>query len=119
MVSIGGLSLTLGIIGIAIPILPTTPFIILAAACFSASSPKIYNKLINNKFFGEYIRHYREKTGVRASVKVYTLLFLYATLIVSGILINNLISTIIFSVVGVLVTIHIIMIKTRKKDGHW
>jgi len=45
----------LGAIGIVLPILPTTPFLLAAAACFCKSSTRLYNWLINNKWFGEYI----------------------------------------------------------------
>ena len=57
---IGGIIFTgLGIVGIIFPILPTTPFLLLAAACFAISSERLYNWLLNNKILGLYIRNYK------------------------------------------------------------
>jgi uncharacterized membrane protein YbaN (DUF454 family) len=77
----------LGAIGIVLPILPTTPFLLAAAACFCKSSTRLYNWLINNKWFGEYIRNYKEGKGIPMKTKVVTLTFLWATIGVSTIFI--------------------------------
>mgnify|MGYP001981816466 FL=1 len=62
--SIGFISMTLGLIGIPVPGLPTTPFMILAAACFAKSSQRFYDWIINNRLFGEHVRNYREGNGI-------------------------------------------------------
>jgi len=54
---VGTISLVFGVIGIFLPILPTTPFLLLAAACYARSSERFYNKLMNNKWFGNYIKN--------------------------------------------------------------
>ena len=65
-----GLLLSLiGLIGIIVPGLPTTPIMILAAACFFKSSEKLYNWVINNKYFGNHVRNYREGRGMPRSAK--------------------------------------------------
>tara|TARA_Y100001970_G_C14246929_1_gene868983 strand:+ start:2676 stop:3008 length:333 start_codon:yes stop_codon:yes gene_type:complete len=56
--------MTLGLIGIPVPGLPTTPFMILAAACFAKSSQRFYDWIINNRLFGEHVRNYREGNGI-------------------------------------------------------
>ena len=61
---LGLTSMTLGLIGIPIPGLPTTPFMILAAACFARSSQRFYDWVINNKLFGTHVKSYREGNGI-------------------------------------------------------
>tara|TARA_B100001250_G_scaffold4129_1_gene3539 strand:+ start:190 stop:522 length:333 start_codon:yes stop_codon:yes gene_type:complete len=56
--------MTLGLIGIPVPGLPTTPFMILAAACFARSSQRFYDWVINNKLFGTHVKSYREGNGI-------------------------------------------------------
>jgi uncharacterized membrane protein YbaN (DUF454 family) len=60
----GTLFTGLGIIGIFVPILPTTPFLLLAAACFMRSSERFYHWLINNRILGAYVRDYMEGKGI-------------------------------------------------------
>ena len=55
LIACGFLLLALGAVGIVIPVVPTTPFVLLAAGCFSASSPKAYQFLLRSRFFGPYI----------------------------------------------------------------
>ncbi|MBR5602622.1 MAG: YbaN family protein [Bacteroidales bacterium] len=78
---LGLLSLTLGIIGIFVPLLPTTPFLLLAAACFFKSSKSLYEKLINSKHLGRYIRDYRENKRIPLRAKVFSLSLLWTSLI--------------------------------------
>lgn len=61
----GLLALALGGIGVLLPLLPTTPFVILAAFCFSKSSPRLRNWLLNHRIFGRLIRDW-EATGAIA-----------------------------------------------------
>jgi hypothetical protein len=76
----GTLSLGLGILGIFVPVLPTTPFLLLAAACYARSSQRFYDWLLNNKWFGNYIRNYLQGKGVPLKVKVLTLALLWITI---------------------------------------
>ena len=76
----GLLSLALGIIGIFVPGLPTTPFVLLSAACFSRSSKKLYRWLMNNRWFGSAIRNYREHRAVSMKSKVISLVVLWITI---------------------------------------
>ena len=61
---IGLLSMIVGLIGIPVPGLPTTPLMILAAACFAKSSQRFYDWVINNRMFGEHVKNYREGNGI-------------------------------------------------------
>ncbi len=113
---IGFLCLALGAVGIVVPVLPTTPFVILAAACFSLSSPELTARLEKNRYFGPYINHYRNKTGVPLRHKVSALIFLWAMLSVSMIVVQKFFVTVILCVVGVFVTLHLLLMKTREKS---
>ena len=61
---LGFVIMIIGLIGIIIPGLPTTPLMILAAACFAKSSQKFYDWIINNKLFGHHVKNYREGKGI-------------------------------------------------------
>ncbi len=56
--------MVIGLIGIVVPGLPTTPLMILAAACFAKSSQKFYDWIINNRLFGKHVKNYREGKGI-------------------------------------------------------
>jgi uncharacterized membrane protein YbaN (DUF454 family) len=113
----GTLSLGLGIIGIFIPLLPTTPFLLLAAYCYFRSSKKLYNWLISNKLFGSYIRNYYEGLGIPLKVKLLSISFLWITIGFSTyFIVSNLIIRIILIIIAVGVTAHILTIKTLKEE---
>ena len=69
-ITLGSLFVAIGYIGIFVPGLPTTIFLILAAGCYIRSSKKLYNWLINNKLFGQYIRDYYEGKGMPLKAKI-------------------------------------------------
>src|SRR6056297_725152 len=79
----GVLFLFLGIIGVFIPILPTTPFLLLSAACFARSSKKFYHWLLTNKWFGSYIKNYHEGKGITLPVKIIVITLLWITVLIS------------------------------------
>ena len=113
----GTLSLGLGIIGIFIPLLPTTPFLLITAYCYFRSSKKLYNWLISNKWFGSYIRNYYEGRGIPLNVKILSVSFLWLTIGFSiYFVVKLLIVWIILIIIAIGVTIHILTIKTLKEE---
>lgn len=68
-IALGTLSLALGILGIFLPLLPTTPFLLLTAALYFKSSPRLYNWLLNHKHLGPYIRNFRENKAIPLRAK--------------------------------------------------
>ncbi len=76
----GTLSLALGVLGIFLPLLPTTPFLLLAAACYARSSKRFYHWLMNTPWCGEYIHNYRQGRGIPLKQKVLTILLLWLTI---------------------------------------
>ena len=106
----------LGIIGIFLPLLPTTPFLLLAAACYARSSKRFYNRLLNNKWFGNYIKNYRERKGVPLKAKVLSISFLWIVIGYSAIfVVNAFAARVILLLIAFGVTIHILYIKTLKQ----
>jgi uncharacterized protein len=115
LVSAGTFFLGLGIIGIFLPILPTTPFLLLAAACYARSSKRFYDWLMNNKWFGSYIKNYQEGNGVPLKVKILTISVLWITILLSVFIVQILWVKILLILIAFGVTIHILTIKTYKK----
>ena len=67
--AVGTISVGLGILGVFVPLLPTTPFLLLAAFCFARSSPRFYQQLIGNRWLGDYVQNYRDKRGLPLRIK--------------------------------------------------
>lgn len=80
---LGWLSLGLGVLGVFLPLLPTTPFLLLAAALFAKSSDKLYNWLMNHAVFGKIIRTYREGNPIPLKVKIGALSLFWCTILIS------------------------------------
>lgn len=110
------LSVILGIIGIFVPLLPTTPFLLLAAACFFRSSDFLYNKLITNRFLGFYIQNYRENKAIPIKLKLFSISFLWITILYSiCFVINNIFVRFILAIIAILVSWHILSLRTIKR----
>jgi len=112
----GTISLGLGAVGIFLPILPTTPFLLLSAACYYKGSERMHRWLLNNKLFGSYIRNYKEGKGISKAGKVFTIFLLWIAICFSTLLIaNNYIVQIVLFAIAIAVTIHIITLPTFRK----
>ena len=109
----GVVSLVLGGIGVFLPLLPTTPFVLLAAGCFAGSSPAMHRWLCRSRFFGEYIENYRTNAGVSKSVKVRAIVFLWAGLSLSAAAVHKPLVWMILAVIGICVSTHLLMMKTK------
>ena len=115
----GTFFLVIGSIGIVIPVLPTTPFLILAAACYIRGSERLYHWLLNNRILGEFIRNYREGKGITLRNKVLTTIFLWITISYSAFFIVNIwIVQLILFVIAFAVSIHIIRVPTYRETKH-
>jgi uncharacterized membrane protein YbaN (DUF454 family) len=117
LISIGSISLVLGIFGVLIPLLPTTPFLLLTSFCYIRSSDRLYKWLINHKIFGEYIYNYITYKAVKRSIKISGLIFLWITLVSSMLVVANVHIRIFLFIVGIGVSIHLVKLKTLDKDS--
>jgi uncharacterized membrane protein YbaN (DUF454 family) len=112
----GTFFVALGIIGIFVPVLPTTPFLLLAAVCYARSSRRFYGWLLNNKWFGNYIRNYLERKGIPLKVKVITLALLWITIGTSvAFAVHILVIRLILVLIAIGVSIHVLSIRTLKQ----
>jgi len=104
----------LGIVGVFVPILPTTPFLLLAATCYMRSSKRFYRWLTNNRVFGAYVRNYIEGRGMPVGTKVFTILLLWLAIGLSATFaVQSLVIRIILICVAVGVTVHIVLVRKR------
>nr|WP_302830399.1 YbaN family protein [uncultured Bacteroides sp.] len=78
---LGTLSLILGIIGIFLPLLPTTPFLLLTAALYVRSSPRLYDWLLRQKYLGPYIRNFRENKAIPLKAKIISVALIWITIL--------------------------------------
>ena len=100
----GWLAIVLGVIGIALPLLPTTPFILLAAGCFAKSSPRFHQWLLQHAFFGPLINTYQGDRCLPKDVKIKAIIFIWVTLGISIFLLNILWLRIIIGLLGLVIT---------------
>jgi hypothetical protein len=110
----GSVFVAIGVIGIFVPILPTTVFLLIAAACYNKGSEKFHHWLINNKLLGPYIASYRQKQGIPKSAKIRAIVLLWVTLSISAYVVARWHVTIILLAVAVGVTVFLLTRKTHK-----
>lgn len=109
---IGWFSVALGVIGIFLPVLPTTPFLLLAAACFVRSSRRFYEWLVMHPRLGPWFRDYLEGNGIPLKAKIYTISTMWLSISVSCWLVPLLWARIGMLISATLVTLYILRLKT-------
>ncbi|MCE0811133.1 DUF454 family protein [Buttiauxella sp. A2-C1_F] len=88
LIIIGWLAVVLATLGVVLPLLPTTPFLLLAAWCFAHSSPRFHHWLLYRSWFGSYIRHWQDHRALPPGAKPRALIFIVLTFAVSLYLVN-------------------------------
>ena len=107
----------LGIIGIFLPVMPTTTFLLLAAACFARSSEKFYNQLLNNKYLGKYIKNYLEHRAMPLRAKIVAVIMVNAAIGYSAFFaVQTLWVKILLIIIAISLTVYLISIKTLKEN---
>jgi uncharacterized membrane protein YbaN (DUF454 family) len=117
LIAAGTICLALGAVGIFLPILPTTPFLLLAAACYLRSSERMHEWLLNNRWFGEYIKNYQAGRGIPLKTKIIAISVLWLAIVYSTIFVVNeiLIAQIVLLTIATGVSVHLIRLPTFKK----
>ena len=117
MITGGVICVILGFIGIFLPVLPTTPFLLLAAFLFARSSDRFLHWLLTNRWFGEYIKNYREGRGMPAREKAIAIVSLWVTIILSIVyFIPVWWVRLILLLIAVAVTTHLLRINTYRPE---
>lgn len=117
LVAAGVLSVGLGVAGAVLPLLPTTPFLLLAAACFARSSDRHYEWLMNHRWLGPHVRNYREHRATTRTVKLVTLVLLWASIIYTSVVVTgNWMVRGALLLVAAGVTVHVLSLKAVTGD---
>jgi uncharacterized membrane protein YbaN (DUF454 family) len=104
----GTVSLGLGLVGIFVPLLPTTCFLLLAAWCYARSSPRLYDRLLNARLIGPYLRRYRESRVIPPKVKIAALVMMWITIGYAVITYPNLAVRLTLLAIAIGVTAHLL-----------
>jgi uncharacterized membrane protein YbaN (DUF454 family) len=113
----GSACLALGVLGIFLPILPTTPFLLLAAYCYAHGSQRLYTWLVDRSWVGSIIRNYRSGLGISLKLKVWTILLLWLTIgSTIGFGTFNWWLKVALLIVAISVTIHLVWLKALPSE---
>lgn len=110
---LGTLSLILGIIGIFLPVLPTTPLLLLTAFCYYRGSSRMYDWLMSHPKLGPYIRNFREHRMIPRHVKAYILTMLWLSLLFCAYILHPIWLKCLMIAIAIGVTIHILSYKSE------
>jgi len=112
LISLGSISLGLGIVGILLPVLPTTPFLLLSLACFVNTNKKLYNFILKNRYLAPYVEDFTRGNGIPKKVKIRAILLIWFSIGISSIFFIN--QTLVRLLIWLIASIVSIYIWTRK-----
>ncbi len=108
---LGSISLSIGLLGLLVPLLPTTPFLLASAFCYLKGSRRMYNWMMGNRVFGRHLRNYHEGRSMEKRAKMVSLSFLWATLLATFLILgSDLVIGLVLLTVLVAVTTHIVLL---------
>lgn len=110
--TIGVLAVVLGVIGIFLPLVPTTPFLLLASACFMRGSERLHRQLLANRLFGKAIRDFEEKRAIPLRAKILGMTTMWMSLLFSMYLVQVPWLQITLAAIGVAVSIYLLRLRT-------
>lgn len=114
----GGGLVAVGVLGIFLPLLPTTIFLLGAAACFGKSSPGAYRWLTTNRWFGRYLREYREERGATAGTKLFSIASLWIGIGAAGYFVRAMPwLDVLLVAIAMAVTFHLLSLRTVGRGG--
>jgi hypothetical protein len=111
----GTAALAVGLVGIVVPLLPTTPLLLISAACYARSSPRMYRWIMCNRVVGSYMQGYLEGKGVPWRAKAVSIGLLWGVIGLSAVFfVDSTVVRLILLAVAVTVTVHIVMVRPRR-----
>ncbi|MBI3189711.1 MAG: YbaN family protein [Ignavibacteriales bacterium] len=111
----GSLCIVIGVIGIVVPLLPTVPFLLLAAYLYAKGSERFYLWLIHHKWLGTILKNYKEGKGIPVRIRMYSVLFLWLTIGASiVVLIEDTTAKIIMLLVASGITLRLMLMKSQE-----
>lgn len=105
---VGSIAVVLALLGVFLPLLPTTPFLLLASACFARGSTRLHNWLLGNRIFGEYLRNYEAGRGIPLRAKIVTLALLWVSMVYSIFQVSSLALQLMLIAIGIGVTVYLV-----------
>jgi len=114
--TIGTVCVGLGVLGIILPLLPATPFLLLASACYVRGSERLNRRLMENKYLGPYIINIKERRGMPLRAKVYTLLLLWPSILFSAYRLDSLPLLLVLVACGMIGTTVVLSLKTLDRE---
>ncbi|MBK6563160.1 MAG: YbaN family protein [Dehalococcoidia bacterium] len=114
-IGLGSLLVGVGVLGIFLPLLPSTVFFLMAAACYGKSSPSAYHWLTTNRWFGSHLRDYKEERGATVGAKVMSIGSLWLGIGVTEVLIDNTWLRLTLLAVALGVSAHLMLLKTIRR----
>ena len=113
---VGTVSLVLAVAGIFLPLLPTTPFLLLASACYLKGSKRLHSWLMNNRHLGPYIEGFQQRRGIPLRAKVVTIAVIWASVLFSIYKLDIFAVKAMLVVGGLVMSTLILMMKTFKEQ---
>jgi hypothetical protein len=111
-IAAGSISLGIGIVGIVVPLLPTTPFLLLAAYCYGRGSRRLQDRLLSNKLVGSYLRNYLEGKAMSLKAKIWSISLLWVVIGCTAVFFTDSpVVRIILLAVGSGVTVHVSLLR--------
>lgn len=115
-VALGSLLVAIGILGVFLPLLPSTVFFLMAAGCYGKSSPAAYRWLTTNRWFGRHLRDYSEERGATVAAKAYSIGSLWLGIgVTEYFFIDNLWVRLTLVAVAIAVSVHLFSLRTIRR----
>lgn len=113
LIALGSICVVLGALGVIVPLLPTVPFLLVAAWCYAGSSARLHHWLLHQRVLGPHLRRYQERHAISRAVRRGCLMMLWVSLGISAMLVPNLHVRVVLMIVGIAVSVHLLMLRVE------